>query len=73
MNNWLLKNLLQLFNSLNNLSVDDAPRIQRFLGFYHEVLKEQAKKQLTTSKNQFNKVGKDHLLAVARVWQYFNE
>jgi len=29
---------------MQNLQLDDAPRVQRFLGFYLEVLKEQRKK-----------------------------
>jgi len=46
----------------------DAPHIERFLGFYLEVLKEQNKKKLTSSKGHFSKVAKGHLEAVAKVW-----
>jgi len=49
-----------------------VPRIKRFLGFYFELMKEQTKKKLTTSKAHFNKVAKDHLKLVAKVWQFFN-
>jgi hypothetical protein len=57
-----------LHAGLSNLQLEDAPRIQRFLGFYLEVMKEQNKKKLTSSKVNFNKVAKDHLKSVARVW-----
>ena len=40
MNQWLLKSLDSLFESMQQLSIDDAPRVLRFLGFYHEVMKE---------------------------------
>jgi hypothetical protein len=69
---WLLKFLDQLHGSLPNLQLEDGPKIKRFLGFYLEVMKEQNKKKLSTSKGHFNKVAKDHLKAVARVWQFFN-
>ena len=36
-------------------------------------MKEQTKKKLTTSKAHFNKVAKDHLKIVAKVWQFFNQ
>ena len=35
-------------------------------------MKEQNKKKLSTSKSHFNKVAKEHLKAVAKVWQFFN-
>jgi hypothetical protein len=68
MNQWLLKSLDQLYGSMHGLSLEDAPRVQRFLGFYLEVMKEQQKKQLTTSKNHFYRVAKDHFKGIARVW-----
>lgn len=40
----------QLYMSLANLSMDQIPKIQRFLKFYLEVMKEQNKKKLNTSK-----------------------
>lgn len=43
------------------------------MGFYLEVVKEQSKKQLTTSKSNFYKVAKDHFRGVARIWNFFNE
>lgn len=58
---------------MQQLSLDDAPRVLRFLGFYHEVMKEQSKKQLTTSKSHFYRVAKDHFKGVARIWSFFNE
>jgi hypothetical protein len=58
---------------MHSLSLEDAPRVQRFLGFYLEVVKEQSKKQLTTSKSNFYKVAKDHFRGVARIWNFFNE
>ena len=63
----------QMYNSLNNLQSSDAPHIERFLGFYLEVLKEQNKKKLTTSRGHFSKVAKGHLESVAKVWSYFNQ
>jgi hypothetical protein len=68
-----LKSFDQLYLSLSTLQLTDAPKIKRFLGFYFEVMKEQNKKKLTTSKAHFNKVAKDHLKAVAKVWQFFNQ
>jgi len=53
---------------MHGLSLEDAPRVQRFLGFYLEVMKEQQKKQLTTSKNHFYRVAKEHFKGIARVW-----
>lgn len=72
MNQWLLKTMDNLFESMQQLSIDDAPRVLRFLGFYHEVMKEQSKKQLTTSKSHFYRVAKDHFKSVARIWSFFN-
>lgn len=73
MNQWLLKNLEQLFNNMHSLNMEDVPFVQRFLGFYHEVLKEQSKKQLTNTKSQFIKVAKDHMKTIGGIWQFFNE
>jgi len=53
MNQWLTKSLEALHANMQNLQLEDAPRIQRFLGFYLEVLKEQRKKQLKSSKSHF--------------------
>ena len=53
--------------------MEDAPRVQRFLGFYFEVLKEQRKKQLNSSKSHFYRVSKEHLKGIVRVWLFFNE
>ena len=47
--------------------------MQRFLGFYLEVLKEQRKKQLKSSKSHFQKMSKEHLKGIVRVWLFFNE
>jgi len=58
---------------MHSLSLDDAPRVLRFLGFYHEVMKEQSKKQLTTSKSHFYRVAKDHFKGVVRICSFFNE
>jgi hypothetical protein len=55
------------------LQLEDAPRIQRFLGFYFEVLKEQRKKQLNSSKAHFYRVSKEHLKGIVRVWLFFND
>lgn len=73
MNQWLLKSLESLYESMTQLSLDDAPKVLRFLGFYHEVLKEQSKKQLTTSKSHFYRVAKDHFKGVVRIWTFFNQ
>ena len=35
-------------------------------------MKEQNKKKLSTQKGHFNKVARDHLKFVFRVWEYFN-
>jgi len=35
-------------------------------------LKEQNKKKLSTQKGHFNKVARDHLKAVFKVWEFFN-
>jgi hypothetical protein len=56
---------------LPNLQISDAPKIKRFLTFYLEVMAEQNKKKLTSSKAHFHKVAKDYLKAVAKVWQFF--
>jgi len=53
--------------------MEDVPKICRFLGFYSEVMQEQKKKKLTTSKGNFNKVSNNHLKAVVRVWKFFND
>lgn len=58
---------------MHHLSLEDAPRVQRFLGFYLELMKEQSKKQLTTSKSHFYRVAKDHFRGVVRIWSFFNE
>lgn len=73
MNTWLLKSLDSLFESMQQLSIEDAPKVLRFLGFYHEVMKEQSKKQLTTSKGHFYRVAKDHFRGVVRIWTFFNQ
>jgi len=54
------------------LQLSDAHKIKRFLSFYLEVMAEQNKKKLTSSKAHFHKVAKEYLRAVARVWQFFN-
>lgn len=72
LNTWLLKFFEQLHNGLQTLQSSDVPRLERFLGFYLEVLKEQNKKKLSSSKGHFVKVAKDHLKAVAKVWSFFN-
>lgn len=36
-------------------------------------MKEQSKKQLTTSKSHFYRVSKDHFKGVARIWSWFNQ
>jgi hypothetical protein len=72
MNHWLLDVFIKLKDNMAGMSVDDVPKIMRFLGFYTEVLQEQRKKRLTTSKGNFNKVCKDHLTSVAHVWHFFN-
>jgi len=58
---------------MNALQMEDVPKICRFLGFYSEVMQEQKKKKLTTSKGNFNKVSNNHLKAVVRVWKFFND
>lgn len=58
---------------MQQLSLEDAPRVLRFWGFYHEVMKEQSKKQLTTSKSHFYRVAKEHFKGVVRIWSFFNE
>lgn len=58
---------------MQNLQIEDAPRVQRFLGFYLEVLKEQRKKQLNSAKAHFYKMSKEHLSSIVRVWLFFNE
>lgn len=73
MNQWLLRSLEQLYTNMQSLQLEDAPRVQRFLGFYFEVLKEQRKKQLHNSKSHFFRVSKDHLQGLARVWTFFNQ
>ena len=73
MNQWLLKTMDSLFESMQHLSIEDAPRVLRFLGFYHQVMKEQSKKTLTTSKSHFYRVAKDHFKGVARIWSFFNQ
>ena len=40
LNNWLLSTFDDLFNNINSLSTDDTPKIQSFLNFYFQVLKE---------------------------------
>ena len=40
MNSWLLKTFEELYQGMNSLSIEDAPKILRFLGFYTEVLQE---------------------------------
>ena len=52
--------------------MSDAHNLKRFLSFYHEVMAEQNKKKLTSSKAHFHKVAKDYLKAVAKAWQFFN-
>jgi hypothetical protein len=37
------------------------------------VLKEQNKKKLSTQKGHFNKVARDHLKNVLKVWEFFNQ
>ena len=73
MNQWLIKSLDTLHTNMQNLQIEDAPRIQRFLGFYLEVLKEQRKKQLKSSKSHFYRMSKEHLKAIVKVWIFFNE
>lgn len=73
MNLWLIKSMDALHANMQNLQLEDAPRVQRFLGFYFEMLKEQRKKQLNSSKSHFYKVVKDHLKSMVRVWLFFNE
>ena len=73
MNQWLIKSLDTLYATMQNLQFEDVPRVQRFLGFYLEVLKEQRKKQLKSSKSHFYKMSKDHLSSIVRVWLFFNE
>jgi hypothetical protein len=68
----LLKTFEQLNLSLANLQLSDAHNLKRFLSFYHEVMAEQNKKKLTSSKAHFHKVAKDYLKAVAKAWQFFN-
>ena len=58
---------------MQNLQLTHVPHVQRFLGFYFEVLKEQSSKKLSHSKAQFYKVSKDHLDGMFKVWQFFNE
>ena len=36
------------------------------------VLKEQNRKKLSTQKGHFNKVARDHLKNVLKVWEFFN-
>lgn len=73
LNHWLLRTFDDLFNNLSGLQADDAPKIQRFLSFYFQVLKEQNKKKLSTQKGHFNKVARDHLKQVFRIWEFFNQ
>lgn len=54
----------QLFKSLSTLAIEQVPSIRRFLKFYLEVMKEQNKKKLNTSKGQFHKVAREHLKQV---------
>lgn len=49
------------------------PTIKRFLIFFLEVMKEQYKKKLISSKGQFHKVAREHLRAVYQVWSFFND
>ena len=37
------------------------------------MLKEQNRKKLTTQKGHFNKVARDHLKNVFKVWEFFNQ
>ena len=47
MNQYLLSTFESLFQNINSLALADAPKIQRFLDFYAQVLKEQNKKKLS--------------------------
>lgn len=73
LNNWLLQTFESLFTNINSLSIEDTPKIQRFLEFYFQVLKEQNKKKLSTLKGHFNKVARNHLKNVFKVWEFFNQ
>jgi len=72
LNQWLLTTFQELFANINSLQTEDAPRVQRFLNFYFQVLVEQNKKKLSTQKGHFYKVARDHLKAVYKVWEFFN-
>ncbi len=73
LNQFGLATFEQLFQNLLHLSEEDIPKVNRFLGFYIEVMKEQNKKKLMSSKGQFNKVAREHLKAVFQVWNVFSE
>lgn len=73
MNTYLLQTFENLFQNINSLGLADAPKIQRFLDFYFQVLKEQDKKKLSMQKGHFNKVARDHLNKVFNVWEFFNQ
>lgn len=73
LNQWLLQTFDDLFNNINSLQTEDAPKIQRFLSFYFQVLKEQNKKKLSLQKGHFNKVAREHLKNVFKVWEFFDQ
>lgn len=73
LNAWLLQTFDDLFTNINSLRTEDTPKIQRFLSFYFQVLKEQNKKKLSTLKGHFNKVARQHLKNVFKVWEFFNQ
>ena len=56
LNQWLLQTFDDLFNNLNSLQTEDAPKIMRFLNFYFQVLKEQNKKKLSLQKGHLLRV-----------------
>jgi predicted glycosyl hydrolase (DUF1957 family) len=64
LNQWLLSTFEALYQRLNNLSIEEVPTIKRFLMFFLEVMKEQYKKKLISSKGQFHKVAREHLRVV---------
>jgi hypothetical protein len=50
LNNWLLFMFDNLYQNISSVSVDQIPKIKRFLGLYLQIMKEQNKKKLASSK-----------------------
>ena len=50
LNTWLLKTFDEIYSNIMSLSEDVVPKINRFLGFYLDVMKEQNNKKLASSK-----------------------